>query len=353
MNTKENFSNSIDDFKNTNFDWYNIERPDTAWLVDGLITSDGTVAVCGKPKAGKSSLVRHLVACVIKGGKFLDRTIDILPGTGKVLYVHLDRKDQPWRVSEEFKKQGITKAQAERLVFRTEDHINGPENDERAKRLNWLKREVVTNQPHLVVIDLLWQFLNVPNANAYKEVLDGINQLQDALRSAGYKGATLVTMHGRKASSVDSPADDILGSTAQRGSFSTILMLARNRKEDFYTIISDQTDRDDVYGEIDERLLQRDASGVYSLGPLVSDLRAQEADAKIEADLIQLLNFIGEQNGCDMEAILKGVKMSEKYVRKLMKRDGNALIRVEGGGKKSDPYRYFVDCVDKCGLGKQ
>ena len=201
-------------------------------------------------------------------------------------------------------------------------------------------------KPHLVVIDLLWQILSVPNTNAYMEVLDGINQLQDALREAGYRGATLVTIHGRKASNPDNRADDILGSTAQSGSFNTTIMLTRNRKDNVYTIMSDQTDRDDEYGEIDERLISRHPDGHFSLGPLVSDLEKQETKSKREASLMRLLVFISSHNGCVMDEIMNGLKMSEKYVRTLMEQDGGGLIKVHGEGKKGNPYKYFVDALD-------
>jgi len=99
--------------------WYQLQTPQNTWLVDGLVTSDGHAAICGKPKAGKSSFVRSLICSVIKSKDFIGRHIDIPPGAGRVLLIHLDRKDQPERVAEELRKLGITEPESNRLIFKT------------------------------------------------------------------------------------------------------------------------------------------------------------------------------------------------------------------------------------------
>jgi KaiC/GvpD/RAD55 family RecA-like ATPase len=88
--------------------WHLVENTPVRWLVDGLLPADGYSAVVGKPKAGKSTLIRQLIAAVIKSQPFLERSINIPPGTGRVLYIHLDRKDRPARVAQELRQLGIT-----------------------------------------------------------------------------------------------------------------------------------------------------------------------------------------------------------------------------------------------------
>lgn len=326
---------------NEQTNWYDLTAPDTKWLLDGLIPSDGQVLICGKPKCGKSTWIRCLVASVIKKQRFLGRSVDIPDGTGKVLYVHLDRKDQPWRVASELKQLGITKEESERLILRTAQNIPETFKD----RLEWLKQEVDTAKPHLLVIDLLWQFLQVTSANDYKAVLTGINEFQDALTEVRYKGATIVAMHGRKATNPENKADDILGSTAQSGSFVTTIMLSRNRREGVYTIMSEQTIRDEFYDEIDECVIVKNPDGTLALGTPVTELRAAEAQSKNEADITRLLTFIHSNEGCDMDQIMKRLGMSKKRANFLMDQTPE-LIRVEGKGVRGDPHKYFVDSLD-------
>lgn len=319
--------------------WYDLPEPKIQWLIDGLFTADGHAAIAGKPKAGKSTLVRNLVAAVVKGGKFLGRSVDLPPNTGRVLYVHLDRKDRDWRVAKELRQLGITQQDSKRLVLRTADDVKAAETFE--DRLAWLKKEVINAAPHLVVIDLLWQFVVARNANDYNEVLGGINKLQDALRECKYAGALIVTLHGRKANSPNDQFDDVLGSTGQRGSFGTMLMLTHRRAEGVYTVSSDQTDRDDVFGEIGETVIERGPDGMLQLGLSFADVIQSAKKNKSEEDLQRLLAFLDDYPGAELPAIMDGLAMAKKTVLRLFEK-GSGLLRREGAGIKGDPFRYFI-----------
>ena len=231
--------------------WHLVENIPVRWLVDGLLPADGFSAVIGKPKAGKSFFIRQLIAAVIKSQPFLDRQINIPTGTSRVLYIHLDRKDRPSRVAQELLQLGImSDEEVSRLTFMVAEDlpvIAAPDkpSDSLDSRLKWLQEEVIKARPHLIVIDILQQFICASNVNDYSETLTGVNRLQDALTQVGYSGALVVTIHGRKASSSDQPFDDTLGSTALRGSFTTLVLLKQYRNECRYTIMSDQTERDE------------------------------------------------------------------------------------------------------------
>jgi len=322
-------------------DWYNLQPPETAWLVDGLILADGHTAICGKPKAGKSTFVRNLIASVIKGRPFLGRSVDIPEGTGKVLYIHLDRKDQPWRIAKELKQLGMAKEDSSRIIMRIAEELPW---DSFETRLEWLEKEVSETQPTVVIIDLLWQFVDAKNNNDYKAVLDGINRLQDALVEAKYKGALIVTLHGRKATNPDDPADDILGSTGQRGSFSTNIFLTRHRKEGVYTILSDQTVRDEEHGEIDETIITRSPDGTLTLGRKFQELAAEEKAIRNETDLTRLLSFISANPDCEMERIIAELTMSKKTILALLRQTNE--VTTTGKGIKGDPFKYFIKPLD-------
>jgi hypothetical protein len=317
--------------------WFNIPQPEVSWLVDGLIPSDGHTAICGKPKAGKSLFSRNLIASVIKGGQFLGRAIEIPAGTGRVLYIHLDRKDQDWRVSKDLRLLGIAEKEAERVIFRTAQDVPSGSFEE---RLSWLQKQVIAAKPHLVVIDLMWQFVVAKNSNDYNAVLNGINSLQDALTNAKYRGALVVTLHGRKATNPNDPADDVLGSTGQRGSFSTNILLARHRALGRYTVMSDQTERDDALGEIDETVIIRNADGTLALGEKVSTLAKLEKRTRADEASHKILRFITDNPGSDMDQMTGGLGMSKATVLSCLGTMA-ALWATEGEGVKGSPYRYY------------
>jgi hypothetical protein len=315
--------------------WYQLKPPSNAWLVDGLITSDGHAAICGKPKAGKSTFVRSLICSLIKSIDFIGRSIDIPPGEGRVLYIHLDRKDQPGRVAQELKELGITEQESDRLIFRTAQDM--PEQFE--ERLLWIQEEVRKATPHLVVIDMLWQFVVAKNNNDYNAVIDGINKLQDALLETSYKGALIVTLHGRKAENPDDSFDDILGSTGQRGSFATSIMLKRHRKENIYTIESDQTHRD-WHGELPETVLEY-VDRMPRLAETCAQRTHKDKISKEEEAIKNVLGFIGQHPGSTTEEIMNGLHMAKKTVMKSI--EMTELVKRTGNGAKGDPFKFFCE----------
>jgi hypothetical protein len=322
-----------------NYQWFDEPEVDVPWLVYGLIPADGYSAIVGKPKAGKSTVVRNLTVNVIKGTDFLGRAIRIPPHTGRVLYLQLDRKDKPGRVSEQFRKLGLTRDEAPRLIVRLAEHL--PPSKDYAERLKWLQSEVNSAKPHLIVIDLMWQFVIAKNSNDYNAVLEGINDLQDALNQIGYKGALIAVMHGRKATNPNDQFDDFLGSTGQRGSFSTNLMLTQYKRDLLRTIASDQTDVEARLGEIPETAIIQNPDGTLSLGQPMSELAKIEKDSKAEADLARLLAFIDSRPGTEMYAITESLSMSKKHVLSLLQRGRDLYSRV-GKGIKGDPHRYYT-----------
>jgi hypothetical protein len=328
--------------------WFHIPVPRIPWLVDGLITADGHTSVSGKPKCGKSLLVRNLIVAVIKSIPFLGRGIGLPPGSGRVLYVHLDRKDSLWRVAKELRDLGIAEEESERLLIRTEKHL--PPDSTAADRLAWLQREVQQHKPHLVVIDLLWQFLTLDgSANDYNAVLNGINDLQDALRKSHYGGALVVAIHARKATNPNETFDDMLGSTGHRGSFSTNITLSRRRDKNVYVIASDQTERDDVFGEIPETVIERSPDGKLALGLPLSKVLKAANETRTEADVQRLLAYLEDHPGIEMRDIIEGLGVSKKTAMRLVELAGEFVVR-RGKGFKGDPHLYYAKDISKGGL---
>ena len=326
-------------------EWFELPEEPAEWLVRGLVTTDDCAAASGKPKSGKSTGIRNLIAAVVLGGHFLNREVCIPPGTGRVLYVHLDRKDRRHRVAKELRQLGITKEAASRIRLLTEQDM--PKEADFDTRCRWLASEVKSFTPHLVVIDLLLHFVRTKKGvNDYDTMIDAVAQLQDSLSDCGYKGALLVSLHARKASGED-VGDSVLGSTGIRGSLSTLLHFHHYRKDKIYTVQSDQTVRDDAFGELDETIVNRDAAtGVISLGARFEDLKVQDRKDEWVLRRSKILNFIKSNAGKTADAIAAALNMSKKTVLPILEEMEKASdVRSSGQGIKGDPRLYFGDVL--------
>lgn len=318
-------------------DWYNVEAQPIKWIVDGLLPADGYHAFVGKPKGGKSTNLTDLTAAVIQGRTYLGRKINT-DEPGRVLYVHLDRKDRPARVIARFKGLGITREESARLHLKFAEDIPWESLDDRMK---WLQSEIAPFQPHLVVVDLLPQFLCSESINDYAQQLAGINALQDALSDVNYKGALIAALHGRKATNPNQPFDDVLGSTALRGSFSTLVMFTQHRVEGVYTIQSDQTDREAPWGEIEETIVTSAPDGTMSLGRPLRELAKDAKRATQNDDIVRLWNFLDEHPGSEAEFIRSHLHITGAKLVRLAEIGKNQIYYI-GKGIKGDPKKYFA-----------
>jgi hypothetical protein len=326
-------------------DWFELPEESVEWLVDGLITIDDCAAANGKPKSGKSTGIRNLIAAVVLGGKFLNRDVCVSPGTGRVLYVHLDRKDRRHRVAKELRQLGITREASSRIRLLTEKEM--PKDADFDGRCQWLADEVKSFTPNLVVIDLLLHFVRTKKGvNDYDSMIDAVAQLQDSLSECGYKGALLVSLHARKASGED-VGDSVLGSTGIRGSLSTLLHFHHYRKEKLYTVQSDQTVRDDAHGELDETIVNRDSvTGVISLGVKYEDTKIQDKKDEWTLRRSKVLTFIKTTPGKTADDIATTLNMSKKTVLPILEELEKSFdIRSSGAGIKGDPRLYFGDVL--------
>lgn len=326
-------------------DWYALPEEPVEWLVDGLITTDDCAAANGKPKSGKSTGIRSLIAAVVLGGKFLNRDVGVPPGTGRVLYVHLDRKDRKHRVAKELRQLGITRETASRIRLLTEKDM--PKDSGFDARCQWLADEVKSFIPNLVVIDLLLHFVRTKKGvNDYDTMIDAVAQLQDSLSECGYRGALLVSLHARKALGED-VGDSVLGSTGIRGSLSTLLHFHHYRKEKIYTVQSDQSVRGDTFGELDETIVNRDAeTGVISLGAKYEDLKAQDKKDEWTLRRSKILSFIKANPDNTSDEIALALNKAKKTVLSILEAlEKNLDIRATGAGIKGAPRLYFGDVI--------
>jgi AAA domain len=324
----------------TGTNWFELENYEDEWLIYGLITKDDCAGAVGKPKAGKSTAIRNIIASVVLGRKFLDREVI----QGRVLYLHLDRKDPLKRVAAELRKLGITEEDAPSLRILTEKQM--PKETSLDTRCKWLAEQVSEFKPILIVIDLLFHFVHTTKSvNEYNAMLDALAQVQDSLKTAGYSGALLVSLHGRKASSSENVGDDILGSTGIGGSLAEQLYFRHHRREKIYTMLTEQTFRVDGLGELDETIINRDgATGIISLGSKYDDARKQAKKDAWGLAHKRVETFIRRNPGKTADEIADGIKMSKPDVLEHVKHSmehAQGDIKTTGEGKRGDPKRYF------------
>jgi RecA-family ATPase len=322
-------------------DWFTMQTPEVPWLVYGLLVNDSSSAFIGKPKAGKSSAIRNLAVSIIKGQPFLDRKVYVPKEGGKVLYIHLDRKDPLEYVANELRELGITQEESARLhlVSALEMPKEGDE------RMNWLIEQVTLLKPDLIITDLLFQFVSVDNSNDYNANLRAINALQDRLIKAGFHGHLTTAHHARKANGSIDPFDDLLGSSAIRGSFSTNVLLVHDRKSNRHTIRTDQTQRTQEFGEIEEAIIERNSvTGKMTLGSTVASLEIAEKKSRERTDAEDVLHFIEQNPNCTQDDIINGLHMSKIRLKTFLGHVGASLDKT-GSGVSGDPYRYAVSPI--------
>jgi len=318
--------------------WYQIKRPDIDWLIEGLLAVDSHSAFAGKPKSGKSTILRNLAVAVVKGRPLLGRMVYVPQEGGRVLYVHLDRKDPVHDVAEELRRLGVTEEESGRLLLFSAEDL-----PEKEQRLAWLQTHVENFKPNLVIIDLMFHFVEVSDANNYSVVRGAIADLQDALRKIKFRGHTVTVYHSRKMENPQEPFDDVLGSTAIRGSFATVVLMQHDRKRKLYTIQSDQTQREPGIGEILPTVLERDeATGELRFGHSVAELEHAVRQEEAEKNSDRVMKYIAEHPGCSTAEMTIGLNMSKKTVLPIL-RDLKFILALEGRGVANDPVRYRIE----------
>jgi hypothetical protein len=293
----------------------------------------------GKSKAGKSSAIRTLAAAIIKNRSFLGRQVFVPKEGGSVLYIHLDRKDPVSYVAAELRALGITKAESSRLHLVSAQDMPKDE----AMRMGWLIEQVTRLKPTLVVIDLLFQFICVDNSNDYNKNLKVINDLQDRLCKAGFHGHLVTAHHARKANGSVDPFDDLLGSSAIRGSFSTNVLLVHDRKAKYHTIQTDQTQRVKELGEIEETVIERNTdTAEMFLSRTVESIKNEKKKKRETAGAQDVFQFITQHPKCTQKEIMLGLHISKPQVIKFLEEIGTEMLIRSGAGCSGKPFKYSI-----------
>jgi hypothetical protein len=280
------------------------------WVLEGRLPVGGLSLLAGKPKAGKSTMARCLALAVARGVTFLG----FPTSNGPVLYLALEEKRS--EVRRHFREMGAT-IDDPIYIFCAPSPVDG---------LLLLRKAADRYTPLLVIVDPLFRFTRVKDANDYAAVTTALEPLGTLARETG--AGVLAVHHLGKGDREG--GDNILGSTAIFAAVDTALLLKRTEK--YRTLGSVQR-----YGEdLDEITLTWDPTArTLAAGPSrdVAD-QAAMGDAILDY-LTTIKEPVEEKVILDQLEGRRGVKV--KALRALV---GADKVVKTGRGGKADPFKY-------------
>jgi hypothetical protein len=173
------------------------------WLIEGLLLKGGVSVIVGIPKIGKSTIVRQLERCVLRGEKFLDRETQ----RGGVIHFSFDEKAKT--AKRHYRTLGLD--ENDNLIL----HFGSSENSDHIK---YLEEDIFTYKPSLIVIDTLFDMIDVQDVNSYAPIKKSMTQFNSLAEKTGCH--ILFIHHQNKPNQNYSRGSghSVLGSTAIFGS---------------------------------------------------------------------------------------------------------------------------------------
>ncbi|MFQ5904123.1 MAG: AAA family ATPase [Candidatus Binatia bacterium] len=289
-------------------------KEEYAWLVEDRLPVGGLSVLAGKPKAGKSTLARCLALAVARGEPWLG----FQTTQGTVFYLALEEKRS--EVRKHFEAMGAApKYEDQIFLFIASSPKDG---------LIQLREATESKKPALIIVDPLFRFVRVRDANDYAQVMEATEPLQVL---AHQTGAHVFTVH-HLGKGERSGGDAILGSTAIFAAVDTAMLMKRTER--YRTLYSIQR-----YGiDLEEMTLTLDPeTRLVSGGP-----SRREADERQAAEaIVECLRTKGEPVE---EKIIHDSVEGRKAVKQSALRTLVAEGRVKrtGEGKRGSPYLYEV-----------
>jgi len=292
-----------------------------SFLVDNLLPTGSINNLIGKPKIGKSTLLRQLAADVAMGRDFLGRPTS----TAHVLYFALEeQKAQLW---DHFESLGATDDTG---IFATTDMIHGDVLEQLGQALD------SRPEARLILIDPLFKFVRPKDSNDYAETSSLLDSLSQFARA---RDLTIVCAHHEKKRQTEDVGDGTLGSTAIRAGSDTNLYLKQGK--DGARIL--QTEQ--RYGiAMEPTLLQFDtALRRFVLDVSVMSSQHKEAESqklRLKRQICEYVASHPEGRQSNILGDISGSSQSIVQTLRVMVEDGQ--LDRKGSGAKGDPHTYSV-----------
>ncbi len=287
-----------------------IPTPDEPWVVKNLLPSAAVSLLVSTPKIGKSTLLRHLSACVARGEPFLGYETTQSP----VLYV--DMEEIQYRAKEQFLALGL--ADTDPL------HILVPGRLEQAH--HHLRSLVRQKGPYgLIVVDTLFDLCPVDDVNSYSKTKAALAVVESLARES--KAHIICAHHANKG--FGSGSSRVLGSTAIFGMVSSLLSLSGGG-ESLY--ISTQLRHSQSLPKT--KLIRQGTK--FNLGQAV-DNSAEKIKNRIEETLLS------QKDPMTIDDVVAKAKTSKKSaIAGLADLESEGIVIRSGSGKPKDRYLFAL-----------
>ncbi len=285
------------------------------WILDQILPTAGTSLLVGKPKVGKTTLVRNLLICISQGKPFLGRQTQ----KGAVLYLALEEKRS--EVIRHFKEMNVS-GQEEVYLHAA---VAPPE------ALDLLREELSKKEFALIVIDPLFRLVRIRDGNDYIQVTNALEPLVSLARTSG---AHILCVHHLGKGEREG-ADAILGSTAIFGAVDTAVILKRTEK--YRTLKTTQR-----YGlDLEETVLNFDTN---TRTVLLGESKSRVERKNLSENILEVIQRAGHPiTGSEIEEQVEGRTQLKREALKWLIEDKQ--VERTGRGGKGDPYKYSCSRV--------
>lgn len=226
-------------------------KVDKEWMVSKLFPEGGLCLIAGPSKSGKSTLIRQLTKCVLRGEDFLGRKCK----RGSVYWFGFEEQQEDLNYG--FKRLGI-KPDEDLHV-----HVGAPLS---LKAIEDLMTLLCEKKPVMAIIDTLFDLVQVDNENSYNEVKTQMARLSHVARISG---TTIVSIHHTKhpqAGESKRGMRAILGSTAILAKVDAALVMESEERRRYVT-----TAGRSIYPWSYREIVFDNNTLTYSLGPEEED----------------------------------------------------------------------------------
>lgn len=207
-------------------DYLALPQADKPWIVKPFIPVGGIACIHGAAKSRKSFLSIQLARDIANG----DPWLGFPTSPGRVLYIQLDTPRSLWQMRFQGlveKGFGLTDEGRSRLFLADTEHTPYPFYIMTPTVQQWLRQQVDTIQPDLVIFDVIRKMFKGTDNDS-----DVMDEVIETTKHACQPAASLIIAHSKKSSKDydGGTLDEMRGSGAQGAAYDTVFRLIKGSK---------------------------------------------------------------------------------------------------------------------------